>query len=225
MIKRSLAKSRPSPWWACFPGKVGREQRHSALPVHGAALMLYTALNFMGEVVTHEDGTTETAADPSYDDLHEATGLSRALISAGMGVLRDMRLVQSEGSSQRRKYRILWDGGSWFKLPCRAIIDGTCRGITPFNAFNLRSRYELHAMKLYLYIASCRDNITPYSMVSFERIYERTGIPERDVVKAYSLLIGSKLLAGIDRDYSDTLRRNESNKYYLTGYQDLKQRS
>jgi hypothetical protein len=63
------------------------------------------------------------------------------------------------------------------KLPCQAIVSG--EAILPFKNFTLRSKHELHAMKLYLYLAACRDNAKAYSMASYETITERIGIPER----------------------------------------------
>lgn len=58
---------------------------------------------------------------------------------------------------------------------------------------------------------------------SYETISERTGISERDIRKAISLLIGTGLLVGINRDHSHVSTVNEPNKYYLTGYQALVQ--
>ena len=54
-------------------------------------------------------------------------------------------------------------------------------------------------------------------MASYETIHARTGIAERDIRRAISLLIGSGLLINIDREYSDLLKVNEANKYYLSG--------
>ena len=76
-------------------------------------------------------------------------------------------------------------------------------------------------MKLYLYFASIRGNHIFYSMASYETIFDRTRIPERDIRKAISLLIGVGLLVSVDRDHRQMLDKNEPNKYYLAGYQAL----
>jgi hypothetical protein len=73
-------------------------------------------------------------------------------------------------------------------------------------------------MKLYLYFAAIRTNHLPYSMASYETIFARTRIPERDIRRAISVLIAVGLLEGVDREHSQTRGVNEPNKYYLKGY-------
>jgi len=182
--------------------------------------MLFVALNFMASTSVDEADQFHAVAEGTYVDLGEATGLSRALISAGLQRLQELELIAPEGSHQKRRYRINWPAEHrFFKLPCQAITNGNV--IRPFQNFTMRSKHELHAMKLYLYFASIRGNYLPFSMVSFETILERTGIPERDIRRATSVLIGSGLLDSIDREHSKSKGKNEPNKYYLRGYSAL----
>ncbi|RQS86456.1 hypothetical protein DF048_31945 [Burkholderia seminalis] len=187
-----------------------------------SALMLFVALNFMATAWLDEQGRYVAVAEGTYVDLGEATGLSRALISAGLQRLVALGLIAPEGSHQKRRYKINWpEEHRFFKLPCHAIVAGNV--IKPFAHFTMRSKHELHAMKLYLYFAAVRSNHAYFSMASYETISERTGISERDIRKAISLLIGTGLLVGINRDHSHVSTVNEPNKYYLTGYQALVQ--
>ncbi|WP_230177982.1 hypothetical protein [Aquabacterium sp. CECT 9606] len=181
-----------------------------------AALMLYVALNFMVTTSVDESGQFHAVADGTYVALGEATGLSRALIADGLQRLQGLGLIHPEGSNQKRRYRIAWpQEHRFFKLPCQAIVkDGS---ITAFKAFNLRSKHELHALKLFIYLAAIRNNNLTYSMASYEKIFERTRIPERDIRRAIGLLIGTGLLEGVDREHSHTRNVNEPNKYYLKG--------
>lgn len=181
-----------------------------------AALMLYVALNFMVTTSEDESGQFHAVADGTYVALSEATGLSRALIAEGLQRLQGLGLIHAEGSHQKRRYRITWpQEHRFFKLPCQAIVkDGS---ITAFKTFNLRSKHELHALKLFLYLAAIRNNYLTYSMASYEKIYERTRIPERDIRRAIGLLIGAGLLEGVDREHSHTRSVNEPNKYFLKG--------
>jgi len=182
-----------------------------------AALMLFVALNFMASTSVDEQHEFHAVAEGTYVDLGEATGLSRALISAGLQRLQTLGLIAPEGSHQKRRYKITWPAEHrFFKLPCQAITNGNV--IVPFKNFTMRSKHELHAMKLYLYFASIRTNHLPYSMASYETIFERTRIPERDIRRAISVLIGVGLLEGVDREHSQTRGVNEPNKYYLKGY-------
>lgn len=185
-----------------------------------AALMLFVALNFMATTWTDEQDQFHALAEGTYIDLGETTGLSRALISAGLQRLVALDLIQPQGSHQKRRYKITWPPEHrFFKLPCQAIVTGNV--IKPFAHFTMRSKHELHAMKLYLYFASIRGNQSFYSMASYETIFDRTRIPERDIRKAISLLIGAGLLVSVDRDHKQMLDKNEPNKYYLAGYQAL----
>jgi len=182
-----------------------------------AALMLFIALNFMASTSTDEQNQFHAVAEGTYVDLGEATGLSRALISAGLQRLQALGLIAPEGSHQKRRYKITWPAEHrFFKLPCQAITNGNV--IVPFKNFTMRSKHELHALKLYLYFASIRGNYVAYSMASYETIFDRTRIPERDIRRAISVLIGAGLLEGVDREHSQTRGVNEPNKYYLKGY-------
>jgi hypothetical protein len=181
-----------------------------------AALMLFVALNFMASTSVDEQDQFHAVAEGTYVDLHEATGLSRALISAGLQRLQTLGLIAPQGSHQKRRYKITWPTEHrFFKLPCQAIVNGNV--ILPFRNFTMRSKHELHAMKLYLYFASIRSNYLPWSMASYETIFARTRISERDIRRALSLMIAVGLLEGVDREHSQTRGMNEPNKYYLRG--------
>lgn len=216
---------RPSPWHrlptvpvvAALP-QMSWNTSTGALPAaETAALMLFVALNFMSTNWTDEQNQFHAMAEGTYVDLGEATGLSRKLIAAGLQRLIALGLIVPEGSHQKRRYKIGWPvEHRFFKLPCQAIVKGNV--ITPFRSFTMRSKHELHALKLFLYFASIRGNHSFYSMASYETIFERTKIPERDIRKAISLLISSGLMVSVDRDHKQMVDKNEPNKYYLAGY-------
>lgn len=217
MIKPSKWHRLPTaPVLAALPQMIWSSADGEKPAAKTAALMLLVALNFMASTSVDEQQQFHGVAEGTYVDLGEATGLSRALISAGLQRLRTLGLIAPEGSHQKRRYKITWPAEHrFFKLPCQAITNGNV--IVPFKNFTMRSKHELHAMKLYLYFASIRTNHLPYSMASYETIFERTRIPERDIRRAISVLIGAGLLEGVDREHSQTRGVNEPNKYYLKG--------
>lgn len=187
-----------------------------------AALMLYVALIFTAELEADLSGIIHQVSAASYDDLEHATALSRKLVADGLKRLFDLQLVSRHGSHQKRRYRITWPlvpRAGWFKIPCQAVArDGQ---ITPFGNFTLRSKHELHALKLYLYLAACRNNTSPYSMASYETIFRNIGIPERDIRKAISLLIGTGLLRSVDRNHDVAINDFGPNKYFFVGCERL----
>jgi hypothetical protein len=186
---------------------------------NSAALMLYVALNFAAEREEDDEGGYLGRAVLSYPELNYVTGLSRKLIAHGLRRLEELKLVLPTGSDQKRGYVIPWGAKTWFKLPCRAILHKGA--IAPFGRFHMRSKSELHALKLYLYLAAVRSNQAWFSMSSHQKIHEKTGIPENGIRRAHSLLTSVGLLAGIDREHNALEKQNEPNKYYLSGYQAL----
>lgn len=173
-----------------------------------------------GEVLVTE---REYVADATYDDLEHLTGLSRSLISQGLARLIELGRINTAGTNQKRIYVLRWPdlSGRWFKLPCRALVGGGQTGIAAFKTFTLRSKHELNALKLYLYLASVRDNLKQFSEVSYELIHQRIGISERDIRRAINVLTASGLLARVHRDTDRLSNMWGPNQYYLAGYRDL----
>ncbi|MEH6458954.1 helix-turn-helix domain-containing protein [Chitinimonas sp. JJ19] len=190
------------------------------------ALMLYVVLHFMAQDELEEgpEGISLSAriATASYEDLMLATGgKSRSLISQGLRRLEQLKLLARLGSHQKRRYRLTCSQPGWFKLPCQAIMRAGV--ISPFENFTLRSRHELHALKVYLYLAARRDNNQGFSLASYENISEKTGVPKRHMHKALVMLTACGLLADINRE-RDTKGEGASygpNRYYLTGHHQL----
>jgi hypothetical protein len=163
--------------------------------------------------------TSEQIAEVSYDELSHLTGLSRSLINQGLQRLISLRKITATGSNQKRIYVLDWPAGRWYKLPCRAILGKN--GVAAFKTFTLRSKHELHALKLYLYLASIRDSVQIYSEVSYELIFKRIGVSERDIRQAINVLIAAGLLARVHRETDRLASSWGPNQYYLTGYVDF----
>ena len=190
------------------------------------ALMLYVALHFTAEVVLEEKHLGMPAsvhiAAASYEDLmHAIGGKSRSMISQGLERLEQLQLIKRVGSHQKRRYMLTYSTPGWFKLPCQAIVRSGV--ILPFENFTLRSRHELHALKIYLYLAARRDNHATYTMASYEKIAEHTGVPERHIRKALVTLTACGLLENISReqDARGGTAAYGPNIYYLRGHRQL----
>ncbi|HXS54007.1 MAG TPA: helix-turn-helix domain-containing protein [Usitatibacter sp.] len=184
-----------------------------------AALMVYVSLAFMAQREYLKPDTEVSIAAATYDALTTATGLSRQMISLALSRLAELQLIQKQGSPQNRRYLLTGSEGYWFKLPCLALIGES--EIRPFQHFKLRSKVELYALKLYLYLAARRDNDTLYSMSSRETIAAATGIPERHVRRARSFLVSCGLLDVVTQKYNEYAGKNEPTRYYLLGHAQL----
>jgi DNA-binding transcriptional ArsR family regulator len=178
-----------------------------------AALIIYIALAMF---------STSGSTTLTYNRLSELTGLSRDLISRGTKVLLKIGLITVERVGRNNKYTIIYDvnGGGWCKLPGRPLMM-KADFIKAFSEIKLRSKSELHAIKLFLYFAAVRDNKRKYTMASFKKINKATGIPEKDITKARSLLVVWGILVQVDTEKKSNGKINEPNKYYLAGYSHL----
>ncbi|MBY7431466.1 helix-turn-helix domain-containing protein, partial [Escherichia ruysiae] len=82
----------------------------------------------------------------------------------------------------------------------------------------LRRKIELHAIKIFLYLASVRDNHTEFSLASYERIRKAIGISDKDISRALALLSIIGLLARVSSEKAEDNKVNQPNRYYLVGY-------
>lgn len=188
-----------------------------------ASLMVFLAL------VTHSDVRegngrglpNHLEVDLTYNALMVITGLSKALVSAGLKALEELGLIQTVREGRKNLYLLEgFQAGSWVKLPSRALFQG--RVIEAFSVFTKRSKVELYALKLYLYLASARSAQLFYSMSTYMRIHEVTGIPMEDIARAISFLESCGLLARVERGQVEGSSKKDPNRYYLTGYRDLR---
>lgn len=144
-------------------------------------------------VIAHEAHQATGYVRVTYDQFEAALGKSRSLISRGLQVLHDKKLIAS--GQKRSEYQLPhFDMDAaltepeyrWCKIPCRSMYNGST--LTFFSSLTLRSRTELDAMKLFLLFAALRDRKLNIAMISYEKIPDRTGIPKERIKKALSLL-------------------------------------
>lgn len=177
---------------------------------HIAALMLYIALN-------QQTPNKEIKVRLTYEQLCLITSLSRAKVSAGIQFLEKICLIQIEKKGRSNIYNIVnrdaKDG--WGKLPTNKLYDDDGQ-IEPFKTFKLRAKTELNALKIYLLIIAFRNNKVNYTIISYEKICEYTGVSERYIRSALSLLINLKMI-NVDKKLMDDNKEKRINVYWLCG--------
>lgn len=180
-----------------------------------AALMIYIALTIFS---LESKGSRKVRI--TYNKLSELTGISRELIREGTLVLESFQLIQVERVGRNNEYTLLnnKDGGGWCKIPVRKIMDEDGTSIMPFSSLKMRTKVELHALKIFIYLAAIRDNNYEYSMASYEKIKQNVGMSENDITKALTLLVLIGLIARIEKDKDSDSKKSLPNKYYITGY-------
>lgn len=151
---------------------------------HGSArtsalMLLITAAHFADEM-----GRVKL----TYAHLHALTGISRTLISRGLGILNAMGLLIPD-PDERSVFRVMNYGQTpWGKLPAKGLyIQGGQIGL--FAHFHLRHPAELWALKLYLLLIALRQNETNLARISYKTIALRAKMSEPSIKKGLNLLL------------------------------------
>ena len=98
-----------------------------------------------------EDDATIVKA--TYDEIQDLIGISRSKIANGLALLVDLKIIVKD--KNRSHYRIIGldVAGSWTKLPQEWLLQQPGHIFEPFN---LRSKSELDALKIYLLLLTFR---------------------------------------------------------------------
>lgn len=176
----------PSKW--IEDGGLGELQWMASKPSgsdYAAALMVLAPLAHHA----NEDGLIRC----TYDRLSLATGLSRAKVSAGLSVLKELDVIEREpagrSSFQLTNYN---QAGGWSKLPAAGLYAGG--RIVAFEHFHLRAMCELHALKLYYLFVRRRSNDTNMAHLSYDKIEEYAQIERSRIKKGISFLASVGLI-------------------------------
>lgn len=187
-----------------------------------AALMIYIAITMK---CAEEVGIQEVKI--TYTRLSEMTGISRQLIREGTAILVKLDMIDVTRIGRNNTYKLISnkERSGWCKIPVRAITSEGGHAITPFEDLKLRRKVELHALKIFIYLASVRDNYTEYSLASYQTISSAVGITEKDIQRALALLSLVGLITRISSEKADDTKKNQPNRYYLAGYKSFVKRS
>ncbi|MDV5032929.1 helix-turn-helix domain-containing protein, partial [Escherichia coli] len=150
-----------------------------------AALMLYIAITMKS---SEEPGMSPVKI--TYNRLSEMTGISRELIREGITILESLEMISVEKVGRNNIYKLINKRmkGGWCKIPVKPLMTEDGKVISPFKELRLRRKIELHAIKIFLYLASVRDNHTEFSVASYETIRKAIGASDKDISRALTLL-------------------------------------
>lgn len=171
-----------------------------------AALMVLT-------VITHHADPDTGVAELTYDALCEKASLSRAKVSAGLGVLADRGLILRHSNGRSRYHLENYDPSSgWAQFPARGLYRNGV--IAAFSEFRLRVRTELDALKLYFLFASRRDRQTNMAKITYDKIEEYSGV-QRDYIRRALSLLAAQGLVHVEQVPSALSENGVANAYRL----------
>jgi hypothetical protein len=171
--------------------------------------------------ILHHADQQDGIAKLTYEDLYEATGLSRAKISSGLDVLEERLKVVQRMPLGRSTFKLLdfGPGIPWAKFPARGMYCG--RRIEGFKDFSLRKISELNALKLLLLIAARRGENTNAANISYEKIEAYAGIERPKIKTAISTLVAIPLIY-VEQIPTDLHETGVANAYRIIGIDSYK---
>jgi hypothetical protein len=153
-----------------------------------AALMILTA-------IAHAADQESGAARRTYDDLCDATGLSRAKVANGLEILRRISVVEPGPNAARSVYRLanFAPDRHWAMLPAKSMYSAAGR-IAPYAEFQLRRQVELDALKLFLLFVARRARDSNLAMIGYDKIEQYTAVQRIRIKPAISFLASLSLI-------------------------------
>lgn len=181
-----------------------------------SALMIYIVLAHHTNDQTSKGQGRAGTVSLSYEKLCGLTGVSRTKVSKGLKVLESLSMIEKRLEGRVNVYAIpnFLSNSGWAKLPAMGLYDKEKSYVQAFTSFKLRSKVELHALKIYLVIVAFRNNSTNYTQLSYEKISEYAFVQKNDIKSALSLLVTNKLIQ-IDSISTELNEFSTSNIYRL----------
>jgi hypothetical protein len=143
--------------------------------------------------LAHAADQASGIARRTYDDLCASTGLSRAKLANGLGMLKRINVIEPDDA--RSTYRLLHfpPGHHWAKLPAKSMYSVAGR-IAAFAGFQLRRPIELDALKLFLLFVARRARDNNLASIGYPKIEQYTAIKRVRIKPAISFLASLSLV-------------------------------
>lgn len=184
-----------------------------------AALKLYIAICLKAEFY-ETDRLPAGSAQLSLTLLCELLDLSRPMVVAGLRLLVEWNVIVRTGGRPTILQIVGFDEPKyWAKLPKRPLYGSKKEdSVQALMQLPNRRRSTLHALQLYLYLASIRDKYTNMAKLSYDLGAKTLGISRNQFTAALSLLaielVTVRTAAEIQQE---TGQRFPSNQYWLRG--------
>lgn len=225
-----MAGSRTDSRWARLPNSWiydGKLSAFSAAPARrgaaGAALKLLIAIVVRAVNKRAVDaGPDQGSALLSYDQLMELTDLSRGMVAKGVALLKTSGIVAVEaapGVTSRYRLAGYGPGDTYGRVPKSVLYRGpSVLALKTLYELSLRNEADVNAMKLYLLICGTQDKDTRVALINHHSIWLKTGIPEKKIRRALSVLYEHGLVSHVLVDQAD-VGKSPATGYRVLGLQ------
>ena len=146
----------------------------------------------------------------SYNDLEDATNLSRPMVCTGINILLSMNIIEIKEESSGRKariYKFVINDKRWAKIP----RDKT---VSFIKNLNNRGMSSLSALKIYLTLLAVKMNKLDTVTIGYEKIREYTGLQSKDIKPGLQVLFEHRLIR-IEQELDGVTRKYKSNSYII----------
>jgi hypothetical protein len=184
-----------------------------------AALKLYIAICLKAEFY-ETDRRPAGSAQLSLTSLCELLDLSRPMVVAGLKLLVEWNIIVRTGGRPSILQIVGFDEPEyWAKLQKRPLYGSKKEdSVQALIQLPNRRRSTLHALQLYLYLASIRDKYTNMAKLGYDLGAKTLGISRNQFTSALSLLAVDLVTVRTAAEIKhETGQRFPSNQYWLRG--------
>jgi hypothetical protein len=184
-----------------------------------AALKLYLGLCCKANFNARNDLPAPGSARITLSELSALTGLSRPMVVAGIRALRDLDIVEViEQRPAVYRVRDYESASYWTKLPLAHLYGSRpSPRLLKLADMSNRSSATLHALQLYLYLASIRDRRTFKATVSYSRLENVLHMSRNAISRGISMLVSHDLIGVRQGEIDPQTRLPSANVYWLIG--------
>lgn len=178
--------------WTKLPSAwIENRELHAFRWAQGEGANNIAALMVLAVIAHHIEPQTGSAR-LTYSDLSDKASLSRAKVSAGLGLLEARGLVDRYPDCSFYRLRNYDPNAGWAMFPAKGLYHNDV--VAAFEEFRLRVRSELDALKLYFLFAARRNRDTNYANISYPKIEEYSGVDRNHIRRALSVLAAHGLV-------------------------------
>ncbi|OTP70436.1 hypothetical protein [Caballeronia sordidicola] len=185
-----------------------------------AALKLYIALCLKANFAKTKEFPSSGCVKRSITQLCTLTGLSRPVVIAGLRQLQAWRIIECLGGRPAVYHVTDYDKAPyWAKLPSGHLFDGYPGEVVRISQIPNRGVGTLHALQLYLYVASVRDRHSHKAKVTYPRFQSVLGFDRNEIAHAITLVGAYELVTVRTGDPDDVAFHPERpcNVFWLRG--------
>ncbi|MEW6344916.1 MAG: hypothetical protein AB1704_30075 [Pseudomonadota bacterium] len=215
---RDLQWVRMPTWWASRP-EIHETLADAPAGDAIAALKLYLGLCANANRKPTDRLPQTGSVEATLSEWSAFLGLSRPMVIAGLSLLVQLEVIERL-QVRPSIYRLVRyeDIGYWTRLPHQHLAVSRASGtLQKLVDMTNRSVTTLHALQLYVYLASIRDRKTLQARVSYTKLTDTLHMSRASVARGLSILVNHDLVNMRQNDYDPVLKKKMAGVYWLKG--------